>query len=110
MRFIYFPKLIDPARFSQLPGMNGNGIAQVALANSLMNSRLTLSLPPGSVDQEFNADFTGSGFTDLLLYNRQKGSLDVLTFSGKVGQKSYRTIFRIIQITNQGTMHCLHNV
>ena len=87
MRFIYFPKLIDPARFSQLPGVNGNGIAQIATTNSLINSRITLGLTPGSVDQEFNADFTGSGFTDLLLYNRQQGGLDVLTFSGKVGQK-----------------------
>jgi len=87
MRFIYFPKLIDPARFSQLPGVNGNGIAQIATTNSLINSSITLGLPPGSVDQEFNADFTGSGFTDLLLYNRQQGSLDVLTFSDKVGLK-----------------------
>jgi hypothetical protein len=86
MRFIYFPKLIDQARFSQLPGVNGNEITQVALANSLMNSRITLSLPPGSIDQEFNADFTGSGFTDLLLYNRQQGSLDVLTFKDKIQQ------------------------
>ena len=86
MRFIYFPRLIDPARFTQLPGVNGNGIAQVALANSLINSRITLSLPPGSIDQEFNADFTGSGFTDLLLYNRQQGSLDVLTFKDKIQQ------------------------
>jgi cell division septation protein DedD len=86
MRFIYFPKFIDPARFLQLPGVNGNGIAQVALANSLMNNRITLSLPPGSIDQEFNADFTGSGFTDLLLYNRQQGSLDVLTFKDKIQQ------------------------
>jgi hypothetical protein len=86
MRFIYFPKLIDPVRFSQLPGVNGNGNAQIALANSLLNSRITLGLPPGSIDQGFNADFTGSGFTDLLLYNRQKGSLDVLSFSGNVRQ------------------------
>jgi CHAP domain len=87
MRFIYFPKLINPARFAQLPGVNGNGIAQIATTNSLINSRITLGVPPGSVDQQFNADFTGSGFTDLLLYNRQRGSLDVLTFSGKFGQK-----------------------
>ena len=86
MRFIYFPKLIDSARFSHLPGVNGNGIAQIALANSLLNSYITLGLPPGSIDQGFNADFTGSGFTDLLLYNRGKGSLDVLTFSGKEQQ------------------------
>jgi CHAP domain-containing protein len=80
MRFIYFPKFIDPTRFNQLPGINGNGYAQVAFANSLMKSGITLGLPPGSIDQEYNADFTGSGFTDLLLYNRQRGSLDVLTF------------------------------
>src|SRR3974377_1774803 len=24
LRFIYFPRLIDPARFIQLPGVNGN--------------------------------------------------------------------------------------
>src|SRR6266480_1010522 len=92
MRFIYFPKLIDPARFTQLPGVNGNEFAQIALANSLLNSRITLGLPPGSIDQGFNADFTGSGFTDLLLYNRQQGSLDVLTFSGKVRQNSPNNI------------------
>ena len=86
MRFIYFPKLIDPARFSQLPGMNDNGFAQVTLANSLVNSRITLGLPPGSIDQGFNADFTGTGFTDLLLYDRQQGSLDILTFSDKYRQ------------------------
>ena len=86
MHFIYFPKLIDPTRFNQLPGINGNGFAQVSMANSLVNSRITLGLPPGSIDQEFNADFTGKGFTDLLLYNRQQGSLDVLTFSDKVQQ------------------------
>src|SRR5207247_6357458 len=33
MRFIYFPKLIDPARFSQLPGVNGNGVAQIPITN-----------------------------------------------------------------------------
>src|SRR5438132_641274 len=62
------------------------GTPQIALANSLLNSRIILGLPPGSIDQGFNADFTGSGFTDLLLYNRQQGSLDVLTFSGKLRQ------------------------
>ena len=92
MRFIYFPKLIDPTRFNQLPGINGNGFAQVALANSLVNSRITLGLPPGSIDQEFNADFTGKGFTDLLLYNRQQGRLDVLTFSDKVRQNSQSNV------------------
>jgi CHAP domain len=92
LHFIYFPKLIDPARFSQLPGINGNGFAQVALTNSLVNSRITLGLPPGSIDQGFNADFTGIGFTDLLLYNRQQGSLDILTFSDKFRQGLQKTV------------------
>ncbi len=92
MRFIYFPKLIDPARFSQLPGVNGNGIAQIPITNSLMNSPITLGLPPGSIDQEFNANFTGSGFTDLLLYNRQQGSLDVLNFKDKIQQNSTNNV------------------
>ena len=83
LRFIYFPRLLDPARFSQLPGINGNSLAQAAQANSLVNSRITLGLPPGSIDQGFSADFTGTGFTDLLLYNRQQGSLDIVTFSDK---------------------------
>ncbi len=92
MRFIYFPKLIDPIRFNQLPGINGNGFAQVAMANSLVNSRITLGLPPGSIDQGFSADFTGTGFTDLLLYNRQQGSLDVLTFSDKFRQSPQNNV------------------
>ncbi len=87
LRFIYFPSTIDQNRFAHLGGVDGNGVAQVAGANSQAFSsveslsHLSLGLPPGSYDQEFNADFTGSGFTDLLLYNRQQGSLDVLTFT-----------------------------
>jgi hypothetical protein len=92
LRFIYFPKLIDPARFAQLPGINGNGFAQVALANSLLNNYIMLGLPPGSIDQEFSADFTGTGFTDLLLYNRKQGSLDILTFSDKFRQSSQKLV------------------
>jgi CHAP domain len=96
LRFIYFPGTIDPGRFLRLRGVNGNGVsaAQVARANSQINtdintgttSRVSLGLPPGSYDQQFNADFTGAGLTDLLLYNRQKGSLDVLTFSTRLDQ------------------------
>src|SRR6266705_65420 len=87
MRFIYFPRPIDPVRFSHLPGMNGNSLgSQVNLANSLLKSSITLGLPPGSVDQGFNADFTGTGYTDLLLYNRQQGRLDILTFSDRFRQ------------------------
>ncbi|HEY6542689.1 MAG TPA: CHAP domain-containing protein, partial [Ktedonobacteraceae bacterium] len=96
MRFIYFPGTIDPTRFAHLPGVDGNSAvqAQVAVANSQINtdistgtaSRVSLGLPPGSYDQQFSADFTGTGLTDLLLYNRQKGSLDVLTFSVSLNQ------------------------
>lgn len=88
LRFIYFPKPIDPARFAKLPGIDGRGLAGLAFANASLNvgtngtlagSRVGLGLPPGSYDQEFSTDFSGNGFTDLLLYNRQSGRLDVLS-------------------------------
>lgn len=93
LRFIYFPKPIDPARFATLPGANGNGIHEIFSTNAqldnssvssgplngaLASSRVGLGLPPGANDQEFSADFAGNGYTDLLLYNRQQGRLDVL--------------------------------
>jgi hypothetical protein len=86
MRFIYFPQEIDPQLFASLPGVNGGDpIAAVQQANNMFAStlassgdRVALGLPPVSSDQEFNADFTGEGVSDLLLYNRQQGSLNVL--------------------------------
>src|SRR5205085_6605293 len=65
LRFIYFPGTIDPVRFAHLPGVNGNAVSQVALANAQINtdinagttSRISLGLPPGSYDQQFDADF-----------------------------------------------------
>ena len=103
LRFIYLPIQIDLARFSHLVGVNGNGLNEVAATNAMLSttrgtdntgagnnadattsaSRLTLGLPTGSgsAEQEYNADFTGTGVSDLLLYNRQQGSLDVLSFS-----------------------------
>ncbi len=91
LRFIYFPKTIDPHLFARLPGINGNYMTGITSANvalntgggngSLSNSRVALGLPAGSYDQEFSADFTGGGLTDLLLYNRQAGRLDVLALS-----------------------------
>ena len=97
MRFIYFPGTIDAGRFSHLPGIDGNTVAQVAQvaqANQQMKSdvtsgtasRVALGLPPGAYDQEFSADFAGTGLTDLLLYNRQQGRLEVLTFSHRFNQ------------------------
>ncbi len=91
LRFIYFPTTINPSRFAQLPGLNGNYLAGLQVANQQMTnnaatigaSRPTLGLPSGSgsSEQEFNADFTGNGLSDLLLYNRQQGSLSVVALT-----------------------------
>lgn len=107
LRFIYFPGTIDPGRFLRLRGVDSSRVsaAQVALANSQINtdinagttSRVSLGLPPGSYDQQFNADFTGTGLTDLLLYNRQKGSLDVLTFSTRLDSIKPHPMLRVGQ-------------
>lgn len=85
MRFIYFPTEINAQRFANLPGINGvspitvkQTNSQLALNTQVSGDRVALGLPPVSSDQEFNADFTGEGFSDLLLYNRQQGSLKVL--------------------------------
>ncbi len=100
LRFIYFPTTIDTNLFVHLPGINGNAVAGVTQANAqtktmgsiqtgtqtkntVNESRPTLGLPggSGSAEQEFNANFTGTGLSDLLLYNRQQGSLSVLSLS-----------------------------
>jgi hypothetical protein len=89
LRFIYFPTQIDATRFASLPGINGNSVSQVPAANASFNAgdgtlsggRVALGLPAGSYDEEFSADFTGTGLTDLLLYNRSEGRLDVLAFA-----------------------------
>lgn len=85
MRFIYFPREIDTQRFAKLPGINGVSPLTIRQTNSdlavttqLSGDRVALGLQPVSSDQEFNADFTGEGVSDLLLYNRQQGSLKVL--------------------------------
>jgi surface antigen len=101
MRFIYFPRLIDPQRFASLQGIGNNDPAVIAATNrqltngslsigsssnvssassvqTLTNDRLALGVSPSASQQEFNADFTGTGYSDLLLYNRQQGQLDVL--------------------------------
>ncbi|GAC1422810.1 MAG: hypothetical protein PVS3B3_34910 [Ktedonobacteraceae bacterium] len=95
MRFIYFPKMIDPQRFQRLPGIGADAPQMVLGANrtfassaaTLTGNRITLGSQAVSSDQEFNADFTGSGYSDLLLYNRQQGRLDVLKLSH--GQSHY---------------------
>lgn len=95
MRFIYFPKTIDSQKFAQLPGIGNYNPVAVASANSQLShanssattftsDRLALGLSPVSSDQEFNADFTGTGFSDLLLYDRQHGRLNVLQLENTV--------------------------
>jgi len=91
LRFIYFPLPIDPNRFAQLPGVNGSGLSEVIQANralatgsALASSQgpgITLRLPQGSAEQAFDADFAGNGLSDLLLYTRAQGRLDVLNLS-----------------------------
>jgi hypothetical protein len=91
LRFIYFPTTINRQRFEHLPGVNGNDLASLMSSNSITSSsstvnaeisnQLALGLPPESTDQEYNAHFTSSDVSDLLLYNRAKGSLSVLSFS-----------------------------
>src|SRR5947209_17398817 len=111
LRFIYFPRPIDPRLFARLPGVDGNAVAGVANANNLLahsfssssssggsstitsstntsstsvQNQLALGLFPSSTDQEFNADFAGNGLSDLLLYNRVKGTLSVLSFTNQL--------------------------
>ncbi|GCE46822.1 CHAP domain-containing protein [Thermosporothrix hazakensis] len=90
LRFIYFPREIDLTLFAHLPGINGNPAESIAQANQQlmqaqqadtsknMQNKVALGLSPASSDQEYNADFTGTGTSDLLLYNRKQGTLKVL--------------------------------
>ena len=128
LRFIYFPKLIDPRVFAQLPGIGSNDLSGIANANSQVGNlsggggfgttvpgapgsstgvanQIALGLPPSSSDQEFNADFAGIGFSDLLLYNRAQGTLKVLNLSDVLFrfQKVHAPRFVIDEIVeNQG--------
>ncbi len=88
LRFIYFPKMLDVTRFAQLPGIRGNSFIGVQTANqqhqkTVSASHPTLGLPSGSggTEQEFKADFSGTGVSDLLLYNRQAGTLSVVSLT-----------------------------
>jgi hypothetical protein len=89
MSFIYFPRPIDMQRFAHLPGIGAVGFQSLLHANTLLNgsestgptytnARLALDLTPVSSDQEFDAQFTAAGPSNLLLYNRQAGRLSIL--------------------------------
>ncbi|HCI81047.1 MAG TPA: hypothetical protein DHW02_15320 [Ktedonobacter sp.] len=103
LRFIYFPQLLAQSLFARLPGINGNDLSGMVAANSqyaatAQVSHPTLGLPGGSgtTDQEFNADFTGNGKSDLLLYNRQQGSLSIVNFTSNT-----KTSSRITDVSSQ---------
>lgn len=128
LRFIYFPRLIEPRLFSRLPGIGGNEVAGIEIANSQLGNlsggggfgtttpgtqgtstaggnQIALGLPPASSAQEFNADFAGIGFSDLLLYNRVQGTLKVLSLTDELLrlQKAHVPRFVVNEIlANQG--------
>ena len=100
LRFLYFPQEMNAQRFASLPGVQKSDPTAIVTANTLLrqpslvssetvtspsnttsttHDRVALGLTPLSAEQEFNADFTGTGVSDLLLYNRSQGQLDVLT-------------------------------
>ena len=102
LRFLYFPQEMNTQRFASLPGVQGNDPTAIVTTNTLLRQsslaspkttklssssnttsttydRVSLGLTPLSPEQEFNADFTGTDVSDLLLYNRPQGQLDVLT-------------------------------
>ena len=92
LRFVYFPKTIDPRLFSRLPGVNGNDLSGALQANSQLTAdtssgltnQIALGLPPGSPAQEFDAHFTSNNVSDLLLYDPVRGSLSVLSLSDEL--------------------------
>ena len=103
LRFLYFPQEINVQRFASLPGVQRSDPTAIVTANTLLRQsslsssetsatsisssnttsttkdRVALGITSLSSEQEFNADFTGIGVSDLLLYNRSQGQLDVLT-------------------------------
>jgi surface antigen len=115
LRFIYFPQAINEKLFAQLPGIDGvtdpaNAVAQANSASDASAStsatatsasatqqqqttytsdRIALGLSPASSDEEFSADFTGTGTNSLLLYNRQQGNLQIYKLNQQpvIGQK-----------------------
>ncbi len=52
-------------------------------STNFTSDRVALGLTPTSTDQQFNADFTGRGDSDLLLYNRARGDLSVFSMDRK---------------------------
>jgi surface antigen len=103
LRFIYFPGVINSTLFAALPGVSSiDPVAAVQQDNSLLQrdpqlvlseqdvtgaqpgedattkNHIVLGVSSASSDQEFDADFTGSGTSDLLLYNRQAGDIKIL--------------------------------
>src|SRR6266852_8342289 len=113
LRFIYFPLPIDPNRFAQLPGVNGSGLSEVIQANRALATGsalasnqapgITLGLPQGSSEQAFYADFAGNGLSDLLLYTRAQGRLDVLNLSAPARPKRHFHLLVYVDILDDPT-------
>jgi hypothetical protein len=108
LRFIYFPHPIDVEHWVKLPGIstgnaanavnqangstNSNNVASTSQSSNnnntasnnhnavYLNDRIALGLAPVSNDRELKADFAGNGTGNLLLYNRQKGTIDIFRF------------------------------
>ncbi len=97
MRFIYFPKLIDPTRFTQLPGVNGNGFAQIADCHQDQLTR----------DSMQTLRVQGSPICYFTIGSKEVWmcSLSLASFD-----KIHRTIYRKIPTINQGTIHWSHNM
>src|SRR5438105_2678703 len=97
LRFIYFPRPIDPRLFARLPGVDGNAVAGVANANNLLahsfssssssggssantssantsstsvHNQIAIGLFPSSTDQELHTDFAGNALSYLMLIHR----------------------------------------
>ncbi|GCE03744.1 CHAP domain-containing protein [Dictyobacter aurantiacus] len=71
-----------PASTNPSIPVTSNGIistsnVQQQQQSTYTSDRIALGLSPASSDQEFNADFSGNGSSALLLYNRQRGSIQI---------------------------------
>jgi surface antigen len=60
---------------------NSQGASSNTTAATYTSDRVALGVSPVSTDQELNADFTGQGTSNLLLYNRQQGNIDIFRFN-----------------------------
>ena len=94
---IFNPTVTATATNAANPGNTPNGIVPSAATSSsangdvttavatYTNDRIAIGFSPVSTQQEFNADLTGTGQSDLLLYNRAQGNIDVFKLTPPAG-------------------------